>query len=154
MLRSRRAHRPPTAAADETVLAFLLDVRSARHLDRAVEHLAPCVRAHQGPPGRAQHWLDRTPTEYADHVRDMHEDSGPWDFEVVSLSQPDDMPETVEAAWLQRSSSRGVAPVDGQETVEHGRARYLVRDGQIVEYWITAHTHTGTCAPTPEACTR
>jgi ketosteroid isomerase-like protein len=117
---------------EDTVRRFLLDVRSGRHPDRAGDHLAATVRAHQGPPGREHAVVTRTPAQYAEHVRDMQRALGPWTFRVLGVAAHGDV---VEATWRQDGRIREGAG-RGRTVVEHGRAAYRVRDGRIVEYWI------------------
>ncbi len=135
----------PDRSTGETVRAFLRDVRTGERLERVGEYLAPRVRAHQGPPGRATAWVDRTPEQYAEHVREMQAATGPWAFEVVGLEPAGDV---VDAQWRQRGTSRAPGPDHGAEVVEHGRARYVVRSGRITEYWLDVRQHVGPCGPT------
>ncbi|MGY1814750.1 PhzF family phenazine biosynthesis isomerase [Blastococcus sp. SYSU D00820] len=109
--------------AETVVRGFLRDVRSGRHPDRARWYLAPHVLAHQGRPGAEREVLRRTPDGYADHVRDLQRDQGPWTFEVLDVSATGGG--TVDVTWRQTGAD-----------LEHGRARYLVEDGRITEYWI------------------
>ncbi len=138
--------RDPTAAED-VVRGFLRDVRSGRHPDRADRYLAPRVLAHQGRPGRVSDVVTRSPARYAEHVREMLRASGPWRFEVTTLTRTGDL---VTATWRQDGVVATAGPDRGRPVVEHGRASYLVRAGRITEYWIEARQDTGTTAATPD----
>ena len=123
--------RYPTAAED-VVRGFLRDVRSGRRPDRADRYLAPRVRAHQGRPGSAHAVVERSPGQYADHVREMLRAAGPWTFEVLGVAGSGP---AVEATWRQ-SGVLTEGPDRGRGVVEHGRATYLVQEGRITGYWI------------------
>ncbi len=119
---------------EEVVLGFLLEVRSGIRLDRVHRYLAPLVQAHQGSPGAVRAVVERTPDEYAAHVREMLRTVGPWRFEVLGVASDEGR---VEAAWRQ-TGAVGTGGSPGRRVVEHGRATYLVEGGRITEYWIDA----------------
>ncbi len=120
-----------TATDEDVVRGFLLDVRSGEHLERAGSYLAPHVTAHQGRPGAVHGVVTRSPDEYAEHVREMLRDAGPWTFELTTLRGAGGL---VEATWRQESLRRAF--------VEHGHASYRVADGRVAEYWIEFHHET------------
>ncbi len=124
---------PP--AAEVVVLDFLLDVRSGAHPDRVDRYLAPRVRAHQGPPGAVRAVIERTPDQYAEHVREMVRAVGPWTFEVLGVAATAGL---VEADWRQVGVLNADGPDHGRPDDEHGRATYRVDAGRISEYWIDA----------------
>ncbi len=119
---------------EEVVLGFLLDVRSGTRPDRVHRYLAPRVQAHQGPPGAVRAVVERTPDQYAAHVREMLRTVGPWRFEVLGVAADAGL---VEAAWRQ-TGAVGTGGHPGRRVVEHGRATYRVEGGRITEYWIDA----------------
>ena len=111
----------------DVVADLLHTVRSGVDPDRAADLMAPEVLAHQGDSGAI---VRRTPAGYADHVREMLAEHGPWDFTVTRLAPDGD---GVAAEWRQVGRPD---PATGQRVVEHGRARYTVRDGRVTEYVI------------------
>jgi hypothetical protein len=110
---------------EEVVLGFLLNVRSGERPERVHDYLDRRVVAHQGRPGAERTAVVRDPDQYGRHVREMLCSVGPWTFEVLGLTARGDL---VEASWRQTG-----------RVVEHGWARYRVRDGRITEYWIDVH---------------
>lgn len=129
-------HDPPaTRGPEHLVRGFLEDVRSGRRLHLAHRYLAPWVRAHQGPFRTADApVVVRTPSQYAEHVREMLEDSGPWRFTIQDLAAHDG---TVTASWRQVGTA-AARHRRGSVTTERGRATYRVQDGRITEHWIEA----------------
>lgn len=119
-----------TPAQAALVAEFLLTVRTGLDVDRAPEFLAEHVLAHQLSQGADQgRSIRRTPHEYAEHVRQMHQALGPWTFEITGLAVQGTR---VAASWRQLSpGTQARRPV-----VQRGHAEYAVRDGRIVEYWI------------------
>ncbi|WP_025133091.1 ester cyclase [Leucobacter sp. PH1c] len=119
----------------DTVTAFLETVRSGREPERAGEFLAPSVRAHQ-VRAAARETIDRSPANYTEHVAEMVDMFGAFEFSVDELLVDGDR---AYARWIQRGAHvgdiDGHAPTGKQiETV--GSAVYRVADGLIVEYWI------------------
>ncbi|WP_169064138.1 PhzF family phenazine biosynthesis isomerase [Geodermatophilus dictyosporus] len=129
--------------AEAVVRGFLRDVRSGERPERAGRYLAARVRAHQGRPGAEHGVVTRTPEDYADHVRDMLRARGPWTFEVTGVEASDGY---VEARWRQAGAVAAEGSARRRPVVEHGWARYRVRDGRIDEYWIDAREQA---APAP-----
>ena len=126
----------------ELVRRFLAVVRSGAAPERAAEFFAPRVVAHQ-LVSEAPQAVERTPEDYAAHVRDFLETWGRFEIEVTELLADGDR---VHARWLQRG--RHLAPVDGFAPTglpveELASAVYRVADGRIVEYWIQVD-RTGT----------
>ena len=112
----------------DVVADLLRVVRSGADPDRAADLMAPEVLAHQGDSGVV---VRRTPADYADHVREMLAEHGPWEFTVTRLAP--DGHDAVAAQWRQVGR---LDPGTGRRVVEHGRARYTVRDGRVTEYVI------------------
>ncbi|HYO38002.1 MAG TPA: nuclear transport factor 2 family protein [Geodermatophilus sp.] len=125
-------------APEDVVRGFLGDVRSGRRLDLAGRYLAPRIRAHQGRPGSAPAVVERSPGQYAAHVREMLRAVGPWTFEVLDVTDTGGL---VEATWRQ-TGAVGQGPDRGRPVVEHGHAGYVVQDGRITEYWIEFRQET------------
>lgn len=109
-------------SAKELVFQFLTQVRSGKSPDSAQEFMAPVVRAHQ-VISEAEQVIERTPAEYAEHVREMIEAYGHFDFEIDELIAEGDK---VYARWTQFGN--GVRQVTS--------CVYRVDQNKIVEYWI------------------
>lgn len=127
---------PGSAASPESVvMGFLRDVRSGRHPDLAGAYLAPVVQAHQ-VTSEGERTIERTPQEYADHVREFLTLFGDFRFEVEECFAAGDR---VYVRW--RQTGRHLASFDGEQPTrapltDISSAVYRVRRGQIVEYWI------------------
>ncbi|HEU4325149.1 MAG TPA: ester cyclase [Roseiflexaceae bacterium] len=123
-----------TSPAD-VVRAFFSEVRSGRDPDRAVELMAPLVLAHQ-VVSEEPVTVERTPQNYADHVREMQAVFGRFELEISELLADGDR---VYVRWRQTGRHMGeydgFAPT-GLPLVEIASAVYRVADGRIVEYWI------------------
>lgn len=122
-------------STEDTVRGFLEHVRSGRSPDRAPEFFAPVVLANQVRAG-ARETVERSPANYTEHVVEMIDMFGPFEFVVDELLIDGDR---AYARWIQQG--RHVGDIDGYaptgrpvETV--GSAVYRVADGLIVEYWI------------------
>ncbi|GAA2789037.1 hypothetical protein GCM10019017_38010 [Streptomyces showdoensis] len=121
--------------AKETVHQFLLQVRSGLHPERAGRFMADRVRAHQ-VESEAPAIVERTPQQYAEHVREMLDAYGAFTLTVDELIAEGDR---VYARWTQ--TGRHVGPVAGHPptgapVTAMTSAVYRVEDGLIVEYWI------------------
>ncbi len=120
---------------EDVVRTFFEQVRSGRDLDRAFDLLAPRVSAHQ-LTSEAPVTIERSPQEYADHVRDMQSAFGQFELEITEfLAQQD----RIYVRWKQEG--RHVGTYEGFEpsglpVVEIASAVYRVDNGKIVEYWI------------------
>lgn len=124
----------PTDPAD-VVRGFLSEVRSGRAPEAAERYFAPTVAAHQMVSEGAA-TIQRTPADYAAHVREFLALFGPFEFQVEELIAQGDR---VYVRWRQRGhhvkSVKGEAPT-GAPLIEVSSAVYRVKDGRIVEYWI------------------
>lgn len=122
-------------APEQLVRAFFEQVRSGRHPDRAGEFLAPLVRAHQ-LVSEDPISVERTPQEYAEHVREMQDVFGQFELEITELLAQGDR---VYVRWKQTGRHltvhEGFQPT-GLPVVEIASAVYRVDHGKIVEYWI------------------
>jgi predicted ester cyclase len=119
----------------QLVAAFLDEVRSGAHPERAEQFMAPVVLAHQAV-SEEDLTVERTPADYAAHVRDMLEAFGPFTFQVDELIAEGDR---VYARWTQHGTHLaeidGFAPTGGPLR-EVASAVYRVAEGRIAEYWI------------------
>lgn len=127
---------PVSAASPEAVvMGFMRDVRSGRHPDLAGAYMAPVVQAHQ-VASEGDRTIERTPQEYAEHVREFLTLFGDFRFEIEECFAAGDK---VYVRW--RQTGQHLASFDGEQPtraplVEISSAVYRVRRGQIVEYWI------------------
>ncbi|MFK4789323.1 ester cyclase [Microbacterium sp. ZW T5_56] len=124
-----------TRSTEETVRAFLDQVRSGRSPEAAWDLLAPVVLAHQVRAG-AREVLERSPANYAEHVEEMIEMFGDFAFVVDELLVDGDK---AYARWTQHGHHVGEIdghPPTGRPIETVGSAVYRVADGRIVEYWI------------------
>lgn len=111
------------------VMGFLNEVRSGRDPDAAERYFAPRVLAHQ-LVAEAPYTLERSPADYAAHIREFLRDYGAFELRVDELLVDGDK---AYARWTQT----GRDLVGSGETVRQiGSACYRVADGRIVEYWI------------------
>lgn len=122
------------------VKEFLLVVRSGQDPDRASEFLAPRTRAHQ-VQSEAPLIVERSPAEYAEHVREMQCDYGDFSLSIDELFFGGDR---VYARWPQRGHHlveiEGAAP-EGRPLKQIASAVYRLEDDRIVEYWIQIDRH-------------
>ncbi|MBL3698560.1 ester cyclase [Leucobacter luti] len=119
----------------DTIRGFLTEVRSGRSPEVAGEYLAPVVLAHQVRSG-ARETVERSPANYTEHVAEMIEAFGAFEFRIDELLIDGDRGY---ARWTQHGTHvgeiAGVAPT-GRALETVGSAVYRVADGRIVEYWI------------------
>jgi predicted ester cyclase len=119
----------------QIVADFLNEVRSGANPERAADFMTDRVLAHQ-VVAEEELTVERTPEQYAAHVRDMLDAYGPFRFRVDELIAEDDR---VYARWTQHGHH--LAEVDGyaatgKPIVEVASAVYRVEHGRIAEYWI------------------
>ncbi|GAA2826152.1 SnoaL-like polyketide cyclase [Leucobacter komagatae] len=124
-----------TRSTEETVRGFLGEVRSGQSPERAEHYMSQTVLAHQVRAG-ARETLERGPANYTEHVEEMLEMFGQFEFEVDELLVDGDR---AYARWIQRGHH--VGDIDGHEPTGRpietvGSAVYRVEAGRIVEYWI------------------
>lgn len=105
-------------------------MRSGRSPEHASIYLAPLVTAHQ-LISESRESIDRTPAQYAEHIRDLDATWGPFTIEVEELLVDGDK---VYARWTQHGHDRRADPP--QTIRQITSAVYRVRDNLIVEYWI------------------
>ncbi|MFF5794065.1 ester cyclase [Paeniglutamicibacter sp. NPDC012692] len=117
------------------VKSFLEEVRSGRSPERAGEFMAPRVLAHQ-VQSEDPRTVERSPDDYAGHVREMTETWGAFALEVeefivegkrahVRFSQNGHHMATVEGYLPTRNNVQQINSVV-----------YEVEDGLITQYWM------------------
>lgn len=121
--------------AEQIVRTFFEEVRSGRNPDYASIVMAEQVLAHQ-VISEAEVTVTRTPSDYADHVREMIEAYGEFSLEILELLTEGDK---VYVRW--RQTGTHVGEVDGYSptnlpVIEIASAVYRVENEQIAEYWI------------------
>ncbi|HVG14023.1 MAG TPA: Rid family detoxifying hydrolase [Chitinophagaceae bacterium] len=119
----------------EIVEAFLKEVRSGSHPERANLYMADTVLAHQVTSENPT-TVHRTPANYAAHVNEFLGLFGKFELSVTELLADGDK---VYARWVQRGTHQ--ADLDehkatGLPLVEFTSAVYRVEKGKIVEYWL------------------
>jgi predicted ester cyclase len=121
--------------AKELVRAFLLQVRSGAHPEYADRFLAARVLAHQVQAENPV-IVERSPHDYAEHVRQMTDLYGDFTIEIEELIAEGDR---VYARWSQHGRHDGTVdgrPPTGAPLTQLTSAVYRVADGRITEYWI------------------
>ncbi|MDQ0658538.1 ester cyclase [Paenibacillus sp. W2I17] len=121
--------------AEQIVRTFFEEVRSGRNPDYASSLMAEQVLAHQ-VISEEEVTVTRTPSDYADHVREMIEAYGEFSLEIQELLTQGDK---VYVRW--RQTGTHVGKVDGFSptnlpVIEIASAVYRVENEQIAEYWI------------------
>jgi predicted ester cyclase len=124
-----------TRGTEKVVREFLDEVRSGRNPGKAAELMAPKVLAHQLTSEKPE-IVERSPQNYADHVREMKAVYGDFRLEVTELIFQNDR---AYVRWIQTGTHvgelDGFAPT-GLELIEFASAVYRVEDGKIIEYWV------------------
>lgn len=123
------------ADAETVVRGFLHDVRAGRDPAAVTRYFAETVAAHQ-IQSEGVTTVQRTPIEYAAHVREFLAIYGAYTFEIEELIAAGDR---VFVRW--RQTGRHLGSIDGETPsgrplVELTSAVYRVNGGRIVEYWI------------------
>ncbi|WP_152393124.1 ester cyclase [Paenibacillus guangzhouensis] len=122
-------------SAEEVVREFFEKVRSGQEPDAAHRLMAERVLAHQ-LTSENEVTVERSPANYADHVREMLDAYGPFHLSIEAfIAQAD----RVYVRW--RQSGIHIGEVDGyapthQPVIEIASAVYRVEHEKIVEYWI------------------
>lgn len=120
---------------EQIVCAFFKEVRSGRNLDYADKLMTKQVLAHQ-VVSEEEVTVNRTPSEYADHVREMIQAYGEFSLEIQELIAQGDK---VYVRWRQEGIHIG--EVDGyapthRPVIEIASDVYRVENERIPEYWI------------------
>jgi len=123
---------PGSTPAGRVVAEFLGQVRITGDPDAAAAVMAPVVRCHQ-MNSEAPATIERTPADYAEHVREMLADFDRVEYVVTELLSENDH---VYVRWQQTGHV-----LRGQALVELGSAVYRVSRGCIAEYWIQLDRH-------------
>lgn len=124
-----------TQTPEDVVRTFFREVRSGNNPDLAFDLMAPNVKAHQ-LTSENEITVDRSPQNYADHVREMQAIYGTFQLEITEFLV---QAERVYVRWRQTGLHLG--PYDnfqptGLPLIEIASAVYRVDEGKIVEYWI------------------
>ncbi|WP_189334150.1 ester cyclase [Actinoplanes ianthinogenes] len=109
------------------VAAFLDEVRSGRAVDRAAGLMAPRVLAHQ-VCSEDEVTIERTPADYADHVREMQATWGDFTLEVNEF--------LVDGARAYVRFTQTGVHRSGRTVRQINSVVYHVEDGVITEYWM------------------
>ncbi|HYC05738.1 MAG TPA: ester cyclase [Azospirillaceae bacterium] len=129
------AEAAPAATPAAVVRGFIEDVRSGRDPDAAHRYMAPHVLAHQ-LTAENEAAVERTPADYADHIREFLRDRGAFTLEITEFLADGDR---VYVRWRQTGRDlepRDGKPATGRPLVEIASAVYRVAEGRIAEYWI------------------
>ncbi|MFL0377818.1 ester cyclase [Paenibacillus amylolyticus] len=121
--------------AEQIVRTFFEEVRSGRNPDYAGRLMAEQVLAHQ-VISEDEVTVTRTPSDYADHVREMIEAYGDFSLEIQELLTQGDK---VYVRW--RQTGTHIGEVNGYSptnlpVIEIASAVYRVENERIAEYWI------------------
>lgn len=119
----------------EVIRLFFEEVRSGRNPDKALELMTDVVLAHQ-VKSEAPTTVERSPQNYADHVREMQAEWGNFELEIEEMLAQDDR---VYVRWKQIGKHVGVADgfaPTGLPIIEIASAVYRLENGKIAEYWI------------------
>ena len=143
---------PGITDAGRVVAEFLGRVRVTGDADAAAALMAPVLRCHQ-MHSEAPQTIERSPADYAEHVRDMLAAFGRFRYVVTELLSEDDH---VFVRWEQAGTDQ--APTDdgspsGRPLVEVGSAVYRVQGGRIAEFeqmgWDPAVSRSSPPPPQP-----
>ncbi|MFJ7982594.1 ester cyclase [Lysinibacillus xylanilyticus] len=120
---------------EQIVKKFFEEVRSGNNPDYATELMADRVLAHQ-VISEEESTVLRTPTDYADHVKEMVEAYGDFSLEIQEFMVQGNK---VYVRWKQ--VGKHVGEVDGFQptslpVIEIASAVYRIEEEKIVEYWI------------------
>ncbi|MFJ5565267.1 ester cyclase [Lysinibacillus xylanilyticus] len=120
---------------EQIVKKFFEEVRSGNNPDYATELMADQVLAHQ-VISEEESTVLRTPTDYADHVKEMVEAYGDFSLEIQEFMVQGNK---VYVRWKQVGTH--VGEVDGFQptslpVIEIASAVYRIEEEKIVEYWI------------------
>ena len=116
------------AVTRRVVTQFLTQVRSGHDPGRAAELMAPLVLAHQVQAEDAV-TIERTPQNYAEHVREMVETWGDFALDVQELLVDG------ARAYVRLVQTGRHAPT-GRTVRQINSIVYHVEDGRITQYWM------------------
>lgn len=117
------------------IQAFLVNIRGGNNLQDVALYMADTVLAHQMNVENPT-TVTRTPSNYADHIREFLTMFGNFTLEVTELLADGDK---VYARWLQKGHH--LTTIDGHAATgkplnEIASCVYRLEAGKIVEYWI------------------
>lgn len=120
---------------EEVVRQFFEKVRSGQEPEAAHRLMAECVLAHQ-LISEDEVTVERSPANYADHVREMIAVYGSFSLTITEFLVQDDR---VYVRWKQ--SGVHIGEIDGfapthKPVLEIASAVYRVENEKIAEYWI------------------
>ncbi|MFC9539920.1 ester cyclase [Lysinibacillus sp. NPDC056959] len=120
---------------EQIVKKFFEEVRSGKNPDYATKLMADRVLAHQ-VISEEESTVLRTPTDYADHVKEMVAAYGDFSLEIQEFMVQENK---VYVRWKQVGTH--VGEVDGYKptslpVIEIASAVYRIEDEKIAEYWI------------------
>ena len=124
-----------TRTTEQVIREFLDEVRSGRNPEKAADLMAPKVLAHQMTTEHPE-IVERSPRNYADHIREMKIAYGDYRMKVTELLVQGDR---AYARWEQTGKHIGEVegfPPTGRDVTELASAVFRVVDGRIVEYWV------------------
>lgn len=116
------------AVTRRVVTEFLTDVRSGRDLNRVSDLMAPVVLAHQ-VQSEGEVTIERTPQNYAEHVREMLEEWGDFALDVQEVLVDG------ARAYVRLVQTGRHAPT-GRTVRQANAIVYHVEDGRITQYWM------------------
>ena len=113
--------------AKETVQQFFSLIRSGKALEKVDFFMHNPVIAHQ-VESENEYFVERTPKQYAEHVREMLQEYGDFILEIQEIIAEGNK---VYVRWKQISHIENTKPI-----IEIASAVYVVESGKISEYWI------------------
>lgn len=123
------------AESAHVVTHFLAEVRMTGDAASAARWMHDVVLCHQVVAERRE-TVERTPSQYADHVLDMLAAFGRFRFLVEDMLVDADR---VYVRWRQLGRDKlddAGGPGTDAPLTEVGSAVYRIEDGRIVEYWV------------------
>ncbi len=122
-----------TKASQQIVKEFLLTVRAGKNPEKAKDFMADKVLAHQMNAENPQ-TVERTPQNYADHIKEFQAMYGNFQFEITELIAQDNK---VYARWKQigkHLTQIDGYPATGLPLIEVASAVYRLENGRVAEY--------------------
>ena len=117
------------------VKLFLETVRSGKSPENVSFYMSDKVIAHQ-MNAENQTTIQRTPSDYKEHIQEFLEMFGEFSFEITELIAEG---EKVYARWIQKGKHLTIIDdykATGEELIEIASAVYRLDKSKIVEYWI------------------
>jgi predicted ester cyclase len=117
------------------IQAFLVNIRGGNNLQDVALYMADTILAHQMNVENPT-TVTRTPSNYADNIREFLTMFGNFTLEITELLADGDK---VYARWLQKGhhlTTIDVHAATGKPLNEIASCVYRLEAGKIVEYWI------------------